>query len=67
MTNFNEMTNLENYGVIEMRLHEAKTIEGGSWWKSLLKRAGPIGIAIAVLEVDWDKVAEDFKRGYNSI
>jgi len=60
------MKNLENYGVLEMNTKEIKETDGGIFGIDDAIILGAIALTLAVLNTDWDKAADDFKRGYNS-
>ena len=53
---------LENYGVVEMTTREMKATNGGN---PVALVVGIVALGIAILNTDWDKAAEDFKRGWN--
>ncbi len=53
------LLNLNKYGVAEMQYAELEQTEGGVWpyW-------GVVALTITVLNADWDKIANDVKRGF---
>lgn len=56
------MNNLNKFSVQELSSQEIRKTNGGGFGLTL----GIVALCIAVLNTDWDKAADDFKRGYNS-
>ena len=59
------MKNLENYGVLEMRMHELQHIEGGYIlfpWKKAWDVASKIGTALEL-----GAALDEFVSGWNSV
>jgi hypothetical protein len=55
---FMKTLELNNYSCAELKLSEQQKVEGGWYWL--------IPLTLAVLNTDWDKAGNDFKKGFES-
>ena len=58
------MKNLESYGVQKMDFKEIKETDGGIAFSTVL---ACIALGLVIMNTDWDEVADDVSRGWNSI
>jgi len=61
------MKNLESYEVHEMDLQDLRKTDGGDFGLSACLIIGGIALTFALLNADWDEIANDVSRGWNSI